>query len=220
MQPSYWSVVIPIKLLLVAKSRLDFFADADRSTLALAMAVDTVSAALASDAVGEVIVVTNDERASAAAREVGAIVVEDEPDAGLNAALQHGAGAARARHPDGGVAALAADVPALRADELSLVLHAAEAAPRAVVADADGKGTVLLTARADVELAPAYGEGSLLSHQEAGALVLDVDVLGADVPGLRRDVDTIAHLREVLRLGCGPRTAALAEKLLAGRAQG
>src|SRR3954464_12311432 len=118
MQPSYWSVVIPVKLLRVAKSRLDFFADADRSALALAMAMDTVSAAVASDAVGEVIVVTNDERAAAAAREVGAVVVEDEPDAGLNAALQHGAAAARARRPDCGVAALAADVPALRAAEL------------------------------------------------------------------------------------------------------
>jgi 2-phospho-L-lactate guanylyltransferase len=218
MQVSYWSVVIPVKLLQVAKSRLDVFADADRSALALAMAMDTVSAAMACEDAGEVIVVTNDPRAQAAAREVGSLVVEDAPDAGLNAALQHGAAVARVRRPDCGVAALAADVPALRADELTTVLRAAEAAPRAAVADADGEGTVLLTAQAGVELTPAYGEGSLVRHQEAGALVLDVDVLGADVPGLRRDVDTVADLHEALRLGCGPRTAALAEKLLAGDA--
>ena len=41
----------------------------------------------------------------------------------------------------------------------------------------------------------------------------DLDVM-ADVPGLRRDVDTPADLSSAAGLGLGPRTAAIAQQLL------
>jgi len=206
-----WSVVIPVKLLHTAKSRLHVGDPADRAALALAMALDTVAAARACADVSDVVVVTDDAEVAGAATDQGAVVVDDKPAAGLNPALEYGATIARQRHADCNVAALAADLPAMRPEELSRILAQAAGLPRTAVADADGDGTVALTAIAGEELKPAYGEGSLARHRREGAVVL-----GVDAPGLRRDVDTVADLRAALQLGCGPRTAALAAELLAG----
>jgi 2-phospho-L-lactate/phosphoenolpyruvate guanylyltransferase len=203
-----WSVVIPVKLLSTAKTRLQGFDPADREALALAMALDTIAAVLACDRVEQVLVVTDEQRAAVAARELGAHVVADQPNAGLNAAIEHGAEDARRRRPHDGVAAIAGDLPATQSGELARVLDAAAKAPRAALADADGDGTVVLTAAPTVALSPAYGEGSLRRHQEDGAVVLDIDA-----PGLRRDVDTVDDLREALRQGCGPQTSAAAARL-------
>ncbi|CAM5411199.1 Phosphoenolpyruvate guanylyltransferase [Streptomyces griseoloalbus] len=61
-----WTLVIPLKPLALAKSRLsDTAADGLRPGLALAFAQDTVAAALACLAVRDVAVVTDDARAAA-----------------------------------------------------------------------------------------------------------------------------------------------------------
>lgn len=195
-----WAVVVPVKPLAAAKSRL---ARPDRAALALAMATDTVAAARAASA--EVVVVTDDPRAAAAVAAPGVLVVADEPAAGLNPALAYGAGVAVGRWPDRGVAALSADLPALRPDELRRGLSAAAAHSRALVADAAGTGTVLLTARPGVVLRPSFGPGSRAAHVAAGAHDL-TDDLGTSVAGLRRDVDTLDDLRTALTLGVGPAT--------------
>src|SRR5579875_1485078 len=85
-----WSIVVPVKRLAHAKSRLYAAGERrlpERSTLVLALALDTVAAALATPAVGRVVVVTDERPAAAALRELGAITVPDRPDAGLNPAL-------------------------------------------------------------------------------------------------------------------------------------
>ena len=51
-------------------------------------------------------------------------VLPDEPDAGLNPALAHGAAVATRRLPRDGVALLSADLPALRPAELDAALAA------------------------------------------------------------------------------------------------
>jgi hypothetical protein len=89
--PLTWSVVIPVKVLARAKSRLAGLAGPARSELALAMAADTVRAAAACPVVATVVVVTDDPAAASALGALGAWVVADEPDAGLNPALAHGA---------------------------------------------------------------------------------------------------------------------------------
>src|SRR5580658_540486 len=89
--PLTWSVVIPVKVLAVAKSRLAGLADADRRALALAMAVDTVAAAVACRLVGAVVVVTDDDDVTGEARSLGAQVIADNPGSGLNQALIAGA---------------------------------------------------------------------------------------------------------------------------------
>nr|WP_225448367.1 2-phospho-L-lactate guanylyltransferase [Streptacidiphilus sp. P02-A3a] len=200
-----WTLVLPLKPLALAKSRLASATGPLRPGLALAFAVDTATAALRCAEVGRLLVVTDDPLAAAELAALGALVVPDEPGAGLNAALRHGAEVARARHGATAVAAMSADLPALRPLELGRVLRAAAGHPRAFLADTQGVGTTLLTAGPGVALAPAFGGASRLRHAAAGARELTLP----DVPSLRRDVDTPQDLRVALGLGTGPRTTAL-----------
>jgi 2-phospho-L-lactate guanylyltransferase len=200
-----WSVVVPVKRLAAAKTRLRAtLPGVDHDALVLAMALDTVGAALACPAVGRVLVVTDDPVAAPALTDLGALCVPDTPDAGLNPALAHGATEAARREPAWGVAVLGSDLPALRPAELAEALAAAAAAGRAFVADSVGTGTTLLAAAPGVPLAPAYGLGSAAAHAASGAVGLS-----GPWPALRRDVDTAADLREAAGLTLGPRSAAL-----------
>ncbi|MFF8194657.1 2-phospho-L-lactate guanylyltransferase [Streptomyces bobili] len=206
-----WSLVIPLKPLALAKSRLaDTAADALRPGLALAFAVDTVAAALACAAVRDVAVVTNDELAGRELAALGAHIVPDDPRAGLNAALAHAAAAVRAALPDSAVAALNADLPALRPPELARVLDAAAEFPRAFLPDAAAIGTTLLAVAPGRELLPAFGTDSRTRHRASGAMELRPTA----VDSVRQDVDTGEDLRAALALGVGPRTAAAAARLL------
>jgi 2-phospho-L-lactate guanylyltransferase len=202
-----WGVVVPVKRLAVAKSRLAAYGDDLRAALALAFAADVVAAALACPPVRRVLVVTDDERASAALTALGAHVVPDDPDAGLNPALAHGADVLRSLEGRIGVATVSADLPGLRAADLGAALSLVGAGRRGFVADLAGTGTTLLAAAPDVELAPSYGPGSAARHAAAGAVALAAAV------GLRRDVDTPEDLRAALGLGVGPHTCALAPRL-------
>jgi 2-phospho-L-lactate/phosphoenolpyruvate guanylyltransferase len=205
-----WSVLVPVKVLAEAKSRLAALAGARRGELALAVACDTVTAVMHCDEAARVIVITDDQVAGTALAELGALVVPDEPRDGLNAALRHGAGYASSRWPGSGTAALSADLPALRAAEIGLALRAASAWPAAFVADATGDGTTLYTAAPGMPFRPAFGPRSRARHAAGGAVELDL----TGVPGLRRDVDTPADLRGAALLGLGPRSAPLAAELL------
>jgi 2-phospho-L-lactate guanylyltransferase len=204
-------LVIPLKTLARAKSRLaDTADDGVRPGLALAFAQDTVAAALACPAVGDVAVVTDDALAGRELRALGAWIVPDEPRGGLNAALAHAAAVVRSARPESALAALNADLPALRPQELARVLDAAAEFPRAFLADAATIGTTLLAARADTELRPAFGPDSRARHRASGAAELPL----AEVDSVRQDVDTGEDLRAALALGVGPRTAAAAARLL------
>ncbi|MFY9928699.1 MAG: 2-phospho-L-lactate guanylyltransferase, partial [Streptosporangiaceae bacterium] len=92
-----WSVLMPVKVLAQAKSRLAELTGARRGEFALAVAADTVTAVLASQAAARVIVITDDQVARDALAGLGALVVPDGPREGLNAALRHGAAYASAR---------------------------------------------------------------------------------------------------------------------------
>ena len=206
-----WSVVVPAKRLCAAKTRLTPLTTAlgaelpaGHGDLVLALLADTVAAALRSPAVRTVLVVTDEPQAAAVVTALGAQPVGDEPDAGLNAALAHGARQARLLSGDP-VAALSSDLPALRPAELTAALAAAAAVPRAFVADAAGTGTTLLAA-GDGELDPRFGPGSAAAHAAAGAVPLQ-----GDWPGLRQDVDTPADLLAACRLGVGSRTTGFLE---------
>jgi 2-phospho-L-lactate guanylyltransferase len=191
-----WSLVVPVKRLDIAKTRLAV--GEVRSQLAVAMAVDTVAAALAVDLVDEVVVVTDDPLARDALRRIGARTVTDQPDSGLNAALVHGATVARNHR----VAGLSSDLPALRPGDLADVLRAAAAHQAAVVADLQGSGTTLLAAGTIAAFVPAYGTGSFAAHAAGGA----VDITAAARESVRRDVDTVDDLRAAVKLGVGPVT--------------
>jgi 2-phospho-L-lactate/phosphoenolpyruvate guanylyltransferase len=205
-----WSVLMPVKVLARAKSRLAGLSGSRRAELALALACDTVTAVLGSDAVTRVIVITDDQVAGVALAALGALIVPDEPRDGLNAALRHGAAHAVARWPVAGTAALSADLPALRPEQIGRALRAAAAWPTAFVADAAGDGTTLYTAAPGAAFRPAFGPGSRARHAAGGAAELGLD----GIPGLRRDVDTPSDLREAVALGLGSHSAPLAAELL------
>ncbi|MGW1159564.1 2-phospho-L-lactate guanylyltransferase [Streptomyces sp. NPDC002513] len=206
-----WTVVVPLKALARAKSRLsDTAADGLRPGLALAFAQDTVAAALSCAAVRDVAVVTGDPLAARELAALGARIVADEPADGLNAALVHGAAAVRGARPGAAVAALNADLPSLRPVELARVLDAAAEFPRAFLPDATGIGTTLLAAGPGRELLPAFGTDSRARHRASGAVEIALDA----VDSVRQDVDTGDDLRAALALGVGPRTAAAAARLL------
>ena len=202
-----WGVVVPVKLLAVAKSRLGAYGDAARQELALAFAVDVVTAALRCAVVARVLVVTDDALAAVSLSALGASIAPDLPDDGLNPALSHGADLLRERHAERGVATLSADLPALRPVDLETALRAVPPRSRAFVADADARGTTLLAAAPGVALLPSYGAGSRARHLASGALEL------RGTPALGRDVDTPDDLAQALALGVGERTAAVAARL-------
>jgi 2-phospho-L-lactate guanylyltransferase len=195
-----WFVVVPVKGGDAAKTRLVVADDALRAVVAMALARDTVAAAVAGMPPARVLVVTADPDVAAWAARLGAESVDD-PGGGLDAAATAGAAAAYGR---GGrdVAVLLGDHPALRPEELAAALSAAGAHERAVVPDAEGTGTALLSARG-VQLRPRFGPGSAGRHERAGATRLELDL-----PGLRQDVDDLADLRAAHELGVGPSTRA------------
>jgi len=200
-----WSLVIPVKVLAQAKSRLTGLADRRRSELALAMAADTIAAAVQAQTVGAVLVVTDDPVVGDIAAALGAIVLPDTPQAGLNDALAHGAAYSEHRWPDRGRAGLAGDLPGLKPGELTAALGAAARVGAAFVPDAEGTGTTLYAAAPGTRFCPQFGPASRDKHLAAGAM----ELIARELVGLRQDVDTIEDLRAATKIGLGPRTRAL-----------
>jgi len=211
-----WSLVVPVKVLAHAKTRLAALAGPDRPALALAMAADTVAAALECPQVDSVIVVTSDPQAARVLAGLGAAIVPDRPARGLNHALRLGAARAGFRWPGSGIGGLAADLPALRPAELGSALRAAARWPQAFVPDCGGSGTTLYTARPGTEFRPRFGPGSAARHRAAGA----VELTRPGLASLRRDVDEPEDLHGARELGLGTHTAALAARLVVPRGRG
>lgn len=196
-----WHLVVPVKGGSTAKSRLHPPAGVARTDLALALAEDCLTACVAGMPPGRVLVVTADATVSTVATRLGARVVAD-PGHGLDAAVRAGRDACG--QPSPAVAVLLGDLPALQASDLRAALGAAAAYPLAVVPDAAGTGTVLLTAGAGHQLEPSFGADSAARHSGTGHHRLDLDL-----PRLRTDVDDDRDLAAALALGVGPLTAAL-----------
>lgn len=189
-----WTVVIPVKGTVAAKSRLGASPE-----LALAIALDTVGAVLALD--GPTVIVVTSPRIASHFEALGVRVVLDA-EQGLGAAIVQGIAAAG----NGPVGVLLGDVPALRPVELALALELAVKHPLAFVPDADSEGTVLVTALRAADHRPAFGVHSRAAHLSAGYVELDIPLDS----GLRRDVDTPAQL-DALGPRVGPRTRALVD---------
>ena len=207
-----WTVIVPIKHTARGKSRLG--ADAP---LARAIALDTVAAISASAAVEAIVVVTSDPELQRSLPEACALVrIVAEPDNGaaphsatIDETLNAAVSAALATLTGGPVAVVHADLPALKSDDLTATLRAAEEYPFAAVADADERGTVMLTAQAAGLIHPLFGPDSYARHLAAGAAPLTAPA------SIRRDIDTADHLAAVVSsttLALGPRTRALSAR--------
>lgn len=219
-----WTIVVPVKGLSAAKSRLD---TPLRSELALAFALDVVAVSL--ECVATVLVVTSDDAVAAAVSALGAQVVAEAPAAAdlmnaaellnaadpliaadpLNAAVRTGVLAARTLTPQASIAVLTSDLPSLTVAALAAALDLAARHPLALVTDAAATGTTMITGRPGQLLDPRFGRGSRHRHEAGGHVLLDV----ADGSPLRHDVDSAADLDIARALGVGPHTRAALERL-------
>jgi 2-phospho-L-lactate guanylyltransferase len=195
-------VLLPVKPPSRGKSRLTALADEDRIALATAFALDTAAAALAASGVAAVLAVTDDVGLARALGTLGCSVMPDGADT-LNESLRQAAAEARRRWPSYGVAAVCADLPALRPEELAAALAEVPAHGTAFVADHNGVGTTMYAAAPGAAFSPDFGFRSSDLHAESGAIAIP-----GELPGLRLDVDEPDDLGRALVIGVGPRTAA------------
>jgi 2-phospho-L-lactate guanylyltransferase len=199
-------LIIAVKRLDAAKTRLaSAFAPGTRVGVVLAMLIDTVVAASAVPAVRQITVVTPDNAAAAAVRELGARVITDPTPRGhadpLNNALSLAEAAIRAETSN--IVVLQGDLPALQPGELAEAIADARRHARSFVTDRHGTGTSALFTFG-VPLDPRFGTDSAQRHADSGAVELT-----AAWPGLRCDIDTPDDLAAALRLGVGPTAAAV-----------
>ncbi|WP_137844729.1 2-phospho-L-lactate guanylyltransferase [Microbacterium sp. 2FI] len=205
-----WTVVIPIKPLARAKSRLQPLDAPTRAALARAFALDTVDAALGARSVRRVIVVGRPDELSLL--DVRVEVVAEPAGGGLGSAVAAGVAHARRRSVEP-TAVLLGDLPALAPAHLERALREAAQHPLAFVPDVQGHGTTLATANAACPLHAHFGPNSAARHRGAG--FVDLTSLSPTVVALalRTDVDTADDLETVGRIGPGARTAAVLRRL-------
>lgn len=208
-----WTVIVPMSPLDRAKTRL---ADASSSptrhrALVRAMRHDTAQAVLGGRDVARLVVVTatpEAARADLTGLDTDRVHVIADPSHdprsdGLNPAVAHAARYANAQWPADGIAVVVADLPALTAPALDLVLTAAQCTELGVVVDRQGMGTTMLTAAPGQRVRPRFGPGSARRHVALGATRLDAP------PPARTDVDVLDDLEAARRIGFGPAMTAL-----------
>src|ERR1700758_175017 len=168
------ALIIAVKRLAAAKSRLaPVFSAATRERVVLAMLLDTITAAAKVPALSAITVVTPDDVAGEAARQLGAGVLTDPTPEGHPDPLNNAIAAAEASlkgspTPPVNVVVLQGDLPALQPQELAQAITAARPHRRSFVADRQGSGTVALLAFGAV-LNPAFGVNSAQRHRRSGA---------------------------------------------------
>jgi 2-phospho-L-lactate guanylyltransferase len=180
------AVVIPVRSFEDAKSRLGAVLDPEeRRDLVERLLRRTVAAALDTDGVTDVVVVSPDAEVLVVAEAAGARPVAQR-SRGLNPALQEARGAVDADR----LLVLPADLPRVSAGALAPLLAAGDAAgtPSVVLApDRHGRGTNALLLDPPDVIDPAFGVSSRSGHawlassadaafvEVAGDLALDVD---------------------------------------------
>ncbi len=196
-------LVIAVKRLAAAKTRLaPVFSASTRENVVLAMLIDTIKAASAVAALQAITVVTPDEVAADAARQLGAWVMADPTPEGHRNPLNNAIAAAEATVHEAtpNIVALQGDLPAMQPQELAEAIVAARGYRRSFVGDRHGTGTSALFAFG-VALDPQFGADSAQRHRHSGA----IELTGA-WPGLRCDIDTPDDLLVARRLGVGAAT--------------
>jgi len=174
--------IVPVKRFRTAKQRLDDDLSAGtRRALTEAMVTDVLVALRRAERVDRVVVVTAEPAAEALGRGYGADVIEEREDHGHSQAALLGIADAIERGADR-VLLVPGDCPALRPLEVDALL-AGGAGPGGgidivVVPDRHGTGTNALVLSPPDAMAPSFGPGSRVRHEEAaraagGLLVTD-----------------------------------------------
>jgi len=195
------AAVLPVKSFARAKQRLgESVADPLRLELACAMVADVLLALSQTEAIERTIVVTREQSVAAAARELGALVVEDAAESGQSAAATLGILRALAEGMER-VLCVPGDCPALDPVELEELLDGDTGGPGGaevvIVPDRHGTGTNGLLLTPPQAIFPSFGPDSCERHRslahDAGlacrlaspqSLLLDIDT-SADLAALR-----------------------------------
>ena len=200
------AAILPVKRFTEAKQRLGAaITDPVRLELARAMVADVLDALTDAASIERTIVVTRESSLAGAAREQGALVLEDEPEAGQSAAVGIGVRSALADRIER-VLCIPGDCPALDPAELDWFLGAGRddrdasdgsalrgAREVVIIPDRHGTGTngLLLTPPDAIE--PSFGPGSCARHR-ALALAAGAACRVERLPSLLLDIDTGADL--------------------------
>lgn len=190
------AAILPVKRFPLAKQRLaTSVADSLRAGLARAMVGDVLAALRDCPAIDATIVVTREQPVAAAARYLGATVVEDSAEEGQSAAAALGLTRALTEGFERALC-VPGDCPTLDPAELTALL-AHEHTGVTIVPDRHGSGTNGLLLAPPNAISPSFGPDSRARHErltrEAGAacrveqtpsLLLDIDT-GEDLAVLR-----------------------------------
>lgn len=194
-------VVVPVKQLELAKSRLRELGDAACRALVLAMLEDVLDA-VRTASVGPIFLLSSEPAYDEVAARYGASRLPDAAstyNGAVTAALGNAPLAASER-----VLIIPADLPTVRPGAIRDLAGALDAAHVVLVASADG-GTSALGLRPPAAIAPGFGIDSAATHRRraaaAGLLLAELSL-----PDLAIDVDTPADLRAVAA-HVGPATA-------------
>lgn len=180
------TVVVPVKRLARAKSRLDL-PPRLRRQVALQLAAGTVRTLLATPSVTRVLVVTSDPTVARFAQMLGAGVVREPRPRGLNPAVDAGRRAALLLAPRDDIAVLVSDLPEITTGEVEEVVEQFRRTRRPLlVADHEGTGTTALLHSCSDRPPARFGPGSAVRHREAGYR----PATGL-LPGLRQDLDSL-----------------------------
>jgi 2-phospho-L-lactate guanylyltransferase len=189
-----WALV-PIKAFDNAKTRLaEALSARQRHDFARAMAARVIGQLQQEQDLAGVSVVTSDRDVAAFSRLLGALVIREDDPSTLTQAVAGGVS-----HLFGGgataVLVVPADVPLIRADDISALVAGRTQADVTIVPSRDG-GTNALFLNADCPSLFAFGQDSAARHRgRAEAAGLSVQM--RDFPLLAFDIDTIEDLREL-----------------------
>jgi len=219
------AAILPVKSFTRAKQRLSStVADALRRELAAAMVLDVLAALARTDAIERTIVVTREQHVVPHAREHGAILIEDQAEAGQSAAVTLGVHRALGEGFER-VLCVPGDCPALDPAELDALLGApARAGSRdrerpaqvVIIPDRHGTGTNGLLLSPPQAIAPSFGPDSCERHRalaRAAGIACRIERL----PSLLLDIDTRADLDALRARLSGHRAGALRTRALLGQ---
>ncbi len=212
------AAILPVKRFARAKRRLGVsVADPLRLELAAAMVADVLAALSQSESIERTILVTGERSVAAAARERGAIVIEDDHEQGQPAAAELGVRRALAEGIER-VLCVPGDCPTLDPAELDALLQSGSDGrhePQVVIVpDRHGAGTNGLLLTPPDAISPSFGPGSCERHR-ALAHAAGAACRVERVPSLLLDIDTGDDL-DVLRarLAAHPARAARTRAVL------
>ncbi|MBI3303518.1 MAG: 2-phospho-L-lactate guanylyltransferase [Deltaproteobacteria bacterium] len=205
--------LVPVKALAWGKSRLSsYLSPAARHALSRAMLTDVLTSVLHASAVDRVVVVTSDAMLLTLARQLGALVVDEEYPRGLNGAVAIGTEFCLLRGATT-LLVLLADLPLVTAADVDLLFRQLSGDPEVILVPCkEGEGTNALLRVPPLVIAPCFGGPSLEAYQTV-ARRQGVTCRVVEVPGIAFDLDSVEDLERFAAQATETRTYHMLQEL-------